>query len=70
MIKTIRPDRILFAATSFVQDKIGAFYVSPPPFKFEELFESSSKVTPVIFILSPGTDPFAMLQSFAESKHI
>lgn len=69
MIKTIRPDRILFAATSFVTEKLSAQYVQPPPFKFEELYESSSKITPVIFILSPGTDPFAMLQSFAEAKH-
>lgn len=61
LVKTIRPDRVLFSASIFVADKIGQNFVTPHPFKFDELYESSTKTTPVIFILSPGTDPFAML---------
>ncbi len=68
VVKTIRPDRVLFSATAFVQAKIGNEYISPPTFKFEELYETSTKITPVIFILSPGTDPFSQLSSFAEQK--
>lgn len=58
IIKTIRPDRVLFSATQFVADKLGEKYTQPPPFDFNELYASSSRTTPVIFILSPGTDPF------------
>lgn len=66
MVKTIRPDRVLFSASLFVENKIGDKFVNPSAFKFEELYESSSKTQPVIFILSPGTDPFSILQTFAQ----
>ena len=61
MIKTIRPDRVLFSASLFVENKLGDKFVNPSPFKFEELYDNSTKLTPVIFILSPGTDPFGIL---------
>lgn len=70
MIKTIRPDRVLFSASLFVNNKISEKFVQPAPFKFDELFENSAKITPVIFILSPGTDPFGILQTFATQKGI
>jgi hypothetical protein len=41
-------------------------YVTPPIVTFEAILEQSSPFTPVIFILSPGSDPTSNLQKLAE----
>ena len=58
VLKIIRPDRILFAAQTFVNASLGSFYTSPPSITYESIYADSNKQTPVIFILSPGVDPF------------
>jgi len=40
--------------------------VTPPMVTFEAIFEQSTPFTPVIFILSPGSDPTSNLQKLAE----
>lgn len=61
LIKTVRPDRVMFSASLFVQEKLGPEFVNPPAYDLEELYKSSNKTTPVIFIMSPGTDPLSNL---------
>jgi len=39
-----------------------------PPFDLANIYLDSSTTTPLLFILSPGADPFVSLNSFAESK--
>jgi dynein heavy chain len=58
ILKTIRPDRVLFSATQFILEKIGEYYTNPPSMQMEKIFEDSTKTIPVIFILAPGVDPF------------
>ena len=41
-------------------------YVTPPVVTFDAIFEQSTPFTPVIFILSPGSDPTSSLQKLAE----
>jgi len=41
-------------------------FVTPPMVTFEAIFEQSTPMTPVIFILSPGSDPTSNLQKLAE----
>jgi len=45
---------------------MGNKFVEPPPFDLAKIYLDSSYLTPLIFILSPGADPFASLNSFAE----
>lgn len=44
----------------------GVRFVTPPMVTFEAIFEQSTPFTPVIFILSPGSDPTSNLQKLAE----
>lgn len=59
IVKTIRPDRVIFSAQLFVNEKLSPLYTTAPSFTFETVFLDSTKYTPVIFILSPGVDPFS-----------
>lgn len=45
--------------------EIGIKYVEPPNFNLREAFEDSTCSTPLIFVLSPGSDPTGQLYQFA-----
>ena len=49
------------ALTGYVEGALGRKYVEPPPFDLAGAFADSSAATPLIFVLSPGSDPMAAL---------
>lgn len=58
LLKAIRPDRVLFAATDFISQKIGEYFINPPPVAYDKIYEDSNKISPIIFILAAGVDPY------------
>jgi dynein heavy chain len=56
------------AVSDFVEFKIGPYFISPPGFDLGVVFRDSGPATPLIFVLSPGADPLASLEKYAESK--
>jgi dynein heavy chain len=65
ILRTLRNDKMIPAINNFVVEVMGQKFVDPPPFDLEKIYSDSSPTTPLIFILSPGSDPFASLNSFA-----
>jgi dynein heavy chain len=51
-----------------VEAYLGTFFSDPPPFDMNITFQSSDYQTPIVFILSPGTDPAAILRQFAQES--
>lgn len=47
---------------------MGKHFVEPPLFKIDEGYANSSKETPIIFIITPGSDPLNELKKFADKK--
>ena len=45
---------------------MGEKYVTPPVISFESMFEQSSPLSPIVFMLSPGADPAGDLGKLAE----
>ena len=45
---------------------MGEKYVTPPVISFESIFEQSSPLSPIVFILSPEADPAGDLGKLAE----
>jgi len=43
-------------------------YVQPPVISFAAIHEQSTPFSPIVFILSPGSDPASDLQKLAESS--
>jgi len=67
ILRCFRPDKVLPAIQEFVQVNLGKKYVDSPPFDLQACYNDSSPTTPLIFVLSPGSDPTAALSQFAAS---
>ncbi|CEM36965.1 unnamed protein product, partial [Vitrella brassicaformis CCMP3155] len=68
VVRCIRPDKLIPAIMEFVGDNMSEEFVTPPPFDLPGSYADSSNTSPLIFILSPGSDPFAAVAKFAESR--
>ncbi|KAM6052185.1 dynein axonemal heavy chain 10 [Chlamydotis macqueenii] len=66
LLRCFRVDRLYRAVTDYVILTMGEKYVQPPVISFEAIFEQSSPYLPVVFILSPGSDPVSDLMKLAE----
>ncbi len=49
-----------------MKEHLGPLFIDPPPFDLASSFESTDVTTPLIFLLSPGSDPFKAFLNFAE----
>jgi len=49
---------------------MGQKYVEPPSFDLADSFKDSNCCSPLIFILSAGTDPMSSLMKFSEDRKI
>lgn len=68
VLRCVRPDRVLPAVLTYVTAEIGEKFVTPPPFDIAGSYADSSTTSPLIFILSPGSDPSSALYMFATDK--
>ncbi|XP_050489875.1 dynein axonemal heavy chain 7-like isoform X6 [Bombus huntii] len=68
ILRCIRPDKILPAVQNFVQAELGSQFIEPPPLDLASTYADSNCCTPLIFVLTPGTDPTQLLLSFADEQ--
>lgn len=66
LLRCFRVDRIYLAVTQYVTKIMGDQFVTPPVIHFEAIWEQSTPLSPIIFILSPGSDPTTDLLKLAE----
>ncbi|KFP31699.1 Dynein heavy chain 10, axonemal, partial [Colius striatus] len=66
LLRCFRVERLYQAVTNYVTLTLGQKYVQPPVISFDAIFEQSSPHTPVVFILSPGSDPVSDLMKLAK----
>lgn len=65
IVRCLRPDKVVLAIADFVENTLGRKFVEPPPFHLQSCYDDSTPTMPLIFVLSPGSDPFAALLQFA-----
>ncbi|KAG5177491.1 dynein heavy chain and region D6 of dynein motor-domain-containing protein [Tribonema minus] len=66
LLRCLRRDKVADAMRGFVADMLGAPFVEPPPFDLRACYEDSAPTTPLIFVLSTGSDPNKDLMQLAQ----
>ena len=66
VLRCLRPDKVMLAVQEFVKRRLGPSFIEPPPFDLNACFEASDVSTPLIFVLSTGSDPTKAFFTFAE----
>lgn len=70
VIKALRSDKVTLAVQNFVVEHLGQPFVEPPVFNLAKSYKDSSITTPLIFVLSKGSDPVASFERFAEESNM
>jgi dynein heavy chain len=70
ILRALRPDRVVAGVQNFTVTYMTQKFIEPPPFDLLGPFKESNSTTPLIFILSPGSDPMLMIIKFAEENEI
>ncbi|XP_034255936.1 dynein heavy chain 6, axonemal isoform X2 [Thrips palmi] len=65
LIKALKQEKLVFAITEYVKKKLGQTFVESPQVNLNVLYQDTNNITPLIFILSTGSDPFGSFQRFA-----
>jgi dynein heavy chain len=65
VIRCVRPDKVQNGVKDFVSEHLGREFVQPPQLDLVEAIKNANNVTPILFVLSPGSDPLAMLEKYA-----
>ncbi|EDW73522.2 uncharacterized protein Dwil_GK16602 [Drosophila willistoni] len=70
ILKSLRPDKLVPAVRAFITRNLDKSFVEPPPFDLSASFADSSPKIPLVFLLSPGSDPMASLFMFAKQRNM
>jgi dynein heavy chain len=69
LLRCFCQNRIIFAINKYVTKIMGEKYIIPPTIYFDSIYEQSTSQIPVIFLLSPGSDPTNDIQKLSERKN-
>ncbi|XP_030213444.1 dynein heavy chain 1, axonemal [Gadus morhua] len=67
LLRCLRADRLTHGLQDFVSSQLGQRFIEPQTSDLAVVFKDSSPSTPLIFVLSAGTDPAADLYKFADT---
>ncbi|KAH9281795.1 Dynein heavy chain 6, axonemal [Echinococcus granulosus] len=65
LVRTMREEEFVAAVTEFVRIQLGRQFVETPSIDLPLVYADMDAATPLVFVLSTGSDPMAQLQRFA-----
>ena len=69
VLRCLRPDKVVLAVQQFVIAESGEKFVKPPTFNLKACYEDASCVTPLVFVLSAGSDPTGAVLKFGDEEN-
>ncbi|GAB0093009.1 Dynein heavy chain [Sergentomyia squamirostris] len=70
ILKALRPDSVIPAVRNFIAKNLNDTFVQPPSFELNTSYSDSTPKTPLIFLLTPGSDPMEDLLAFAKDLNM
>ncbi|OMJ83653.1 hypothetical protein SteCoe_15380 [Stentor coeruleus] len=68
LIKVFRPEKVMYTIDEYAKKILGSYFAQAPISNIEELFDESDKKTPIVFILSQGTDPVENIMKITKER--
>lgn len=65
----LQEEKVVMAITDFVRENLGEQFVVAPPIDLPLLYQDMSKITPLVFVLSTGSDPMNQFLRFAKEQN-
>jgi dynein heavy chain len=65
-LKALRPDKLINGIQNWISEKIGRQFILNPGWEYGKVFKDSKVTTPLIIILSSGSDPKDDFNKFCE----
>ena len=66
IIRCLRPDRAIFAAKNYIAEFLGPQFNEYPNVSLDAIAQEAGNASPVIFLLSPGSDPTPLIEEAAK----
>eukprot|EP00927_Polykrikos_kofoidii_P046388 TRINITY_DN40623_c0_g4_i1.p1 TRINITY_DN40623_c0_g4~~TRINITY_DN40623_c0_g4_i1.p1 ORF type:complete len:2568 (-),score=563.58 TRINITY_DN40623_c0_g4_i1:159-7829(-) len=70
IILAVRPDQTVKGLQDIIAAKLGKYYLEPPSFNLDAVYNDSDPCVPLIFVLSSGADPMAELIRLATKENM
>eukprot|EP00754_Rhynchopus_humris_P030089 Rhum_TRINITY_DN15257_c1_g1::Rhum_TRINITY_DN15257_c1_g1_i3::g.146501::m.146501/K10408/DNAH; dynein heavy chain, axonemal len=68
VVRALREDRAMLAALNYVGTILGKDFAEPLQLDFEQVIDTTTGLTPIIFLLSQGSDPSALIEASAKKR--
>lgn len=68
LVSVLRIELLIKAVGAYIRETIGTDYTDPQNNSLHEIFPETSNATPLVFVLSTGSDPMAAVERFAVEK--
>jgi dynein heavy chain len=65
LIKSLSDEKLMIAIVNYVSIELGKSFIESSDVSINSLYKYTTSTMPLIFILSPGSDPFGAFQKFA-----
>ncbi|ORZ39411.1 dynein heavy chain and region D6 of dynein motor-domain-containing protein [Catenaria anguillulae PL171] len=65
VIKVLREEMVVGSLISFIRESIGSQYIDIPPLDLRQVYNDMNSTTPLVFVLSSGSDPVSGLLKLA-----
>lgn len=70
ILRCLRRDKIEQAMQDFITEYLGDKFIQPPPFDLKSCYTDSSPISPLIFVLTSGSDPNKELDLLADDMNM